>query len=54
MGTMFGGTGRRSLFKLKLSACLHSSTLQCIGEHAKAGDMRVNICRTKQLTNMRA
>ncbi|GFR42798.1 hypothetical protein Agub_g3763 [Astrephomene gubernaculifera] len=27
---------------------------QCVGVHAKAGDLRVNVCKTKQLTNMRA
>ena len=27
---------------------------QCVGMHAKAGDLRVNVCKTKQLTNMRA
>jgi GTP-binding protein len=26
---------------------------QCVGMHAKAGDLRVNVCKTKQLTNMR-
>ncbi|GLC42783.1 Putative elongation factor TypA-like svr3, chloroplastic [Pleodorina starrii] len=27
---------------------------QCVGVHAKAGDLKVNVCKTKQLTNMRA
>ncbi len=27
---------------------------QCVGMHAKAGDLKVNVCKTKQLTNMRA
>ena len=27
---------------------------QCVGMHAKAGDIKINVCRTKQLTNMRA
>ena len=27
---------------------------QCIGMHAKAGDLVINVCKTKQLTNMRA
>lgn len=27
---------------------------QVVGIHAKAGDLKVNVCKTKQLTNMRA
>lgn len=27
---------------------------QCVGMHAKAGDLKVNVCKTKALTNMRA
>jgi GTP-binding protein len=27
---------------------------QCVGQHAKAGDLKINVCKTKQLTNMRA
>ena len=27
---------------------------QCVGMHAKSGDLKINICKTKQLTNMRA
>lgn len=27
---------------------------QCVGMHAKAGDLNINVCKTKQLTNMRA
>ena len=29
-------------------------TDQIIGIHARPGDLKVNICKTKQLTNMRA
>jgi GTP-binding protein len=28
--------------------------MQCIGQHVKAGDMKINVCKTKALTNMRA
>jgi GTP-binding protein len=27
---------------------------QCVGQHAKAGDLKINVCKTKALTNMRA
>jgi GTP-binding protein len=27
---------------------------QCVGMHAKAGDLVINVCKTKALTNMRA
>uniref|UniRef100_A0A7S3RAJ0 Elongation factor Tu, chloroplastic n=1 Tax=Dunaliella tertiolecta TaxID=3047 RepID=A0A7S3RAJ0_DUNTE len=27
---------------------------QCVGQHVKAGDMKINVCKTKALTNMRA
>jgi hypothetical protein len=28
--------------------------MQCVGQHVKAGDMKINVCKTKALTNMRA
>ncbi|GFH32732.1 GTP binding protein TypA, partial [Haematococcus lacustris] len=27
---------------------------QCVGQHSKAGDLKINICKAKALTNMRA
>lgn len=31
-----------------------SSAPLCPSQHAKAGDLKINVCKTKQLTNMRA
>lgn len=28
--------------------------MQCVGQHVKAGDIKINVCKTKALTNMRA
>lgn len=52
--TSYGLFNAQSRGRLFLGPGVHVYNGMVVGEHAKAGDLRVNVCKKKQMTNIRA